>query len=272
MICAEDELGLGTGHEGIMVLGDDAVPGTAASEYFGISTDTVFEIGLTPNRIDGASHFGVARDLAAFLQLSGPVKLNRPSTEGFRVDDQTLPIRVKIENTSACKRYAGVTLAGVKVDESPDWLKNRLRSVGLNPINNIVDLTNFVLYELGQPLHAFDADEITGGTVVVKTLEEGTKFTTLDEVERTLSKDDLMICNASAGMCIAGVFGGIRSGVTARTRNVFLESAYFDPVYVRRTSKRHGLNTDASFRFERGADPEMTLPAGRRKDLFRHRG
>jgi phenylalanyl-tRNA synthetase beta chain len=268
MICAEDELGLGTDHEGIMVLADDAVPGMAASEYFGISTDTVFEIGLTPNRIDGASHFGVARDLAAFLQLSGPVKLKRPSTGGFRVDDQALPIRVKIEHTSACRRYAGVTLTGVKVDESPDWLKNRLRSVGLNPINNVVDITNFVLYELGQPLHAFDADEITGGTVVVRTLDRGTKFTTLDEVERTLSEDDLMICNATEGMCIAGVFGGIRSGVTARTSNVFLESAYFDPVFIRRTSKRHGLNTDASFRFERGADPEMTLPALKRAAML----
>jgi phenylalanyl-tRNA synthetase beta chain len=268
MICAEDELGLGTSHDGILVLDEEAVPGTAASDYFGIRSDTVFEIGLTPNRIDGASHYGVARDLAAWLGLRGPVRLNRPSTDGFQADNQDLPIDVRIENEQACPRYAGVTLTGVRVDESPDWLKERLRAVGLNPINNVVDITNFVLYELGQPLHAFDADEITGGTVVVRTLAEGTKFTTLDEVERDLSGDDLMICNESTGMCIAGVFGGIRSGVTEKTQNVFLESAYFDPVYVRRTSKRHGLNTDASFRFERGADPEMTLPALKRAAML----
>ena len=268
MICAEDELGLGTNHDGIMVLDEEAVPGTEASDYFGIQADTVFEIGLTPNRIDGASHYGVARDLAAFMGLTGPVKLNRPSTDGFRVDNQDLPIDVRIENERACPRYAGVTLTGVTVDESPEWLKGRLRSVGLNPVNNVVDITNFVLYELGQPLHAFDADEITGGTVVVRTLEEGTQFITLDEVERDLSKDDLMICNESAGMCIAGVFGGIHSGVSRKTRNLFLESAYFDPVYVRRTSKRHGLNTDASFRFERGADPEMILPALKRAAIL----
>jgi phenylalanyl-tRNA synthetase beta chain len=264
MICAEDEIGLGTSHDGIMVLKEDAVPGTPASEYFGILTDTVFEIGLTPNRIDGASHYGVARDLAAFLKLAGPVTLTKPSDHGFHIDSQKLPIKVRIENPKECKRYAGVTISGIQVGESPDWLKTRLNAVGLKPINNVVDITNFVLYELGQPLHAFDADEISGRTVVVKTLEKGTKFTTLDEMERTLSEDDLMICNSEAGMCIAGVFGGIHSGVTAKTRNIFLESAYFDPVYVRRTSKRHGLNTDSSFRFERGADPEMTLPALKR--------
>ncbi len=261
MICAEDEIGLGTSHEGILVLDEDAEAGTPASEYFGIQNDTVFEIGLTPNRIDGASHYGVARDLAAFLKLNGPVKLNKPSADGFSVDNHDLPVKVRIENKQACKRYAGVTLTGIKVAASPGWLQNRLRAVGLNPINNVVDITNFVLYELGQPLHAFDADEITGQTVVVKTMKEGTKFTTLDEEERSLSKDDLMICNTEYGMCIAGVFGGIQSGVSGKTRNIFLESAYFDPVYVRRTSKRHGLNTDASFRFERGADPEMTLLA-----------
>ncbi len=264
MICAEDEIGLGTSHDGIMVLKEDAVPGTPASEYFGILTDTVFEIGLTPNRIDGASHYGVARDLAAFLKLGGPVTLTKPSADGFTIDNQKLPVKVRIENPRACKRYAGVTITGIRVGESPDWLKTRLNAVGLKPINNVVDITNFVLFELGQPLHAFDADEISGRTVVVKTLKKGTKFTTLDEMERTLSEDDLMICNSEGGMCIAGVFGGLHSGVTAKTRNIFLESAYFDPVYVRRTSKRHGLNTDASFRFERGADPEMTLLALKR--------
>lgn len=268
MICAEDEIGLGTSHEGILVLDEDAVTGTPASEYFGIRTDTVFEIGLTPNRIDGASHYGVARDLAAFLQLGGPVTLTKPEAAGFSVDNQNLPIKVNIENEEACKRYAGVTLTGIKVEVSPDWLQNRLRAVGLNPINNVVDITNFVLYELGQPLHAFDADEITGQEIVVRTMKEGTKFTTLDEEERSLSEDDLMICNSEDGMCIAGVFGGIRSGVTGKTRNIFLESAYFDPVYVRRTSKRHGLNTDASFRFERGADPEMTLLALQRAAMM----
>jgi len=264
MICAEDEIGLGKSHEGILVLKDDAVAGMPASEYFGIRTDTVFEIGLTPNRIDGASHYGVARDLAAFLKLGGVVTLTKPSAGDFKIDNQNLQVKVRIENNQACKRYAGVTLTDIRVGESPDWLKARLNAVGLNPINNVVDITNFVLYELGQPLHAFDADEITGRTVVVRTLKKGAKFTTLDEVERTLSEDDLMICNSEGGMCIAGVFGGIHSGVTAKTRNIFLESAYFDPVYVRRTSKRHGLNTDASFRFERGADPDMTLLALKR--------
>jgi len=268
MICAADEIGLGTSHDGIMVLEEDAVAGTPASEYFGIQTDTVFEIGLTPNRIDGASHYGVARDLAAFLKLSGPVTLTKPSVDNFQGDNHELPITVRIENEKACQRYAGVTLTGIRVDDSPDWLKNKLHATGLNPINNVVDITNFVHYELGQPLHAFDADEITGGTIVVKTMKEGTKFTTLDEVERSLSKDDLMICNAKEGMCIAGVFGGIHSGVTGKTRNIFLESAYFDPVFVRRTSKRHGLNTDASFRFERGADPEMTLLALKRAAML----
>jgi phenylalanyl-tRNA synthetase beta chain len=264
MICAEDEIGLGTGHEGILVLDEDAVAGTPASEYFGIRTDTIFEIGLTPNRIDGASHYGVARDLSAYLKLRGPVTLTKPSANGFRIDNHDLTVRVRIENEKACRRYAGVTLTDIQVSASPDWLQDRLRAVGLNPINNVVDITNYVLYELGQPLHAFDADEITGRTIVVRTMKEGTKFTTLDEVERSLSKDDLMICNTEAGMCIAGVFGGIQSGVTGKTRNIFLESAYFDPVFVRRTSKRHGLNTDASFRFERGADPEMTLLALKR--------
>jgi phenylalanyl-tRNA synthetase beta chain len=210
----------------------------------------------------------VARDLAAFLKLGGPVTLTKPSADGFQVDNHDLPVKVRIENEKACNRYAGVTLTGVRVQESPRWLKTRLHAIGLNPINNVVDITNFVLYELGQPLHAFDADEITGRCVVIKTMKEGTKFTTLDEVERSLSKDDLMICNSEEGMCIAGVFGGIHSGVTGKTSNIFLESAYFDPVYVRRTSKRHGLITDASFRFERGADPEMTLLALKRAAML----
>ncbi len=239
------------------------------AEYFDIRSDTVFEIGLTPNRIDAASHFGVARDLAAFLQLGGPVTLTKPiCRSASRLDNHDLPVRVRIENEKACYRYAGVTLTDVRVQESPHWLIARLQAIGLKPINNVVDITNFVLFELGQPLHAFDADEITGQTIVVRTLKEGTKFTTLDAVERSLSEDDLMICNTREGMCIAGVFGGIHSGVTGKTRNIFLESAYFDPVYVRRTSKRHGLNTDASFRFERGADPEMTLLALKRAALL----
>jgi phenylalanyl-tRNA synthetase beta chain len=264
MICAEDEIGLGDSHEGIMVLDDSAEPGTPAREYFNISEDTIYEIGLTPNRIDGASHYGVARDLYAYLNQQGKAGLKKPSTGDFNIDNNDLNIGVRIENTEACRRYAGVTISGISVGESPQWLKNRLLSVGLNPINNVVDITNFVLYELGQPLHAFDADKIKGGIVVVRTMDEGTPFITLDEVERKLSKDDLMICDESDGMCIGGVFGGINSGVTEDTKNIFLESAYFDPVFVRRTSKRHGLNTDASFRFERGADPEMTIHALKR--------
>jgi len=268
MICAEDEIGLGDSHEGIMVLDKDAETGTPAKKHFNIGTDTIYEIGLTPNRIDGASHYGVARDLAAFLSQNGEVKLVKPPADGFSIDNKDLEIPVRIENPEACKRYAGVTISGLKVSESPQWLKSKLLSVGLSPINNVVDITNFVLYELGQPLHAFDADRIRGGTIVVRTMDEGTPFVTLDEVERKLSRDDLMICDEKAGMCIGGVFGGIHSGVTEKTRNLFLESAYFDPVYIRRTSKRHGLNTDASFHFERGADPQMTLHALKRAAML----
>lgn len=268
MICAEDELGLGDSHEGIMVLDEKAEVGTPAAEYFELFTDTVYEIGLTPNRVDGASHFGVARDLAAYLAQNGGTTLHKPSVDGFSVDNRDLEIDIRIENPEACKRYAGLTMSSLSVGESPSWLKNRLRSVGLSPINNIVDITNFVLYELGQPLHAFDADKIRGGTIVVRTMEEGTPFVTLDEVERTLSRDDLMICDEQDGMCIGGVFGGIHSGVSSQTTRIFLESAYFDPVYIRRTSKRHGLITDASFRFERGADPEMTIHALKRAALL----
>jgi len=264
MICAEDEVGLGDSHDGIMVVDKDAEVGVPARDFFNITTDTIYEIGLTPNRVDGASHFGVARDLSAYLNLNGKASLTKPGVGDFSTDNKDLEIGVRIENEEACRRYAGVTISGISVGESPQWLKNRLLSVGLNPINNIVDITNFVLYELGQPLHAFDADKIKGGTVIVRTMKDETPFQTLDEVERKLSKDDLMICDEKDGMCIGGVFGGIHSGVTAETRNLFLESAYFDPVYIRRSSKRHGLNTDASFRFERGADPEMTLHALKR--------
>ncbi len=268
MICAEDEIGLGNSHEGIMVLDRKAVAGTPAAEYFRIMHDTVFELGLTPNRIDGASHFGAARDLAAWLSRERKVEAKLPSLKDFSVDNENLKIDIIIENPAACKRYAGITLTDIEVGESPAWLKNRLSSVGLNPINNVVDITNFVLYELGQPLHAFDADKVEGRAIHVKTLTEGSKFISLDNEERTLAADDLMICNVRAGMCIAGVFGGMDSGVTGNTRNVFLESAWFDPVYIRRTSRRHGLNTDASFRFERGADPEMTIPALKRAAIL----
>ena len=259
MICAEDELGLGTSHEGIMVLDGNAVPGTPAADYFRIEKDFVFEIGLTPNRIDSGSHYGVARDLAAYLSLNKNLNQRAllPSVRGFKPDNRSRSYKVVIENTADCPRYTGLTISNVRIGESPEWLKNRLRSVGLNPINNVVDVTNFVQYEVGQPLHSFDADKITGGEVIIRNLPEKSKFITLDSVERTLSSKDLMICNPEEGMCIAGVFGGIKSGVTDSTRNIFLESAYFNPVSIRKTSRRHGLKTDASFRFERGTDPEM---------------
>ena len=243
-----------------MVLDKDAVPGTPASSYFKIEKDFVFEIGLTPNRIDSGSHFGVARDLAAYLNINEGLnsKASLPSVSGFKPDNQDNKYEVIIENTTDCPRYTGITISGVTIGESPEWLKNRLRAVGLNPINNVVDITNFVQHEAGQPLHAFDADKIDGKKVIIKNLPDKSKFITLDSVERTLSSKDLMICNSKEGMCIAGVFGGIKSGVTASTKNIFLESAYFNPVAIRKTSKRHGLKTDASFRFERGADPEIT--------------
>lgn len=260
MICAEDEIGLGSSHDGIMILDSNAVVGTPASEYFKIVRDTVFEIGLTPNRIDSGSHFGVARDLAAYLNMNGGLtsKAVLPSVEGFKPDNNKNSIEVIIENTTDCPRYTGITISGVTIAESPEWLKNKLRAIGLNPINNIVDITNFVMNEVGQPLHAFDADKISGKKVIIRNLPEKSKFTTLDSVERSLSSKDLMICNTDEGMCIAGVFGGIKSGITSATRNIFLESAYFNPVSIRKTSKRHTLKTDASFRFERGADPEIT--------------
>jgi phenylalanyl-tRNA synthetase beta chain len=268
MICAEDELGLGDSHKGIMVLDPKAVPGTKASEYFRVEEDAIFEIGLTPNRIDAASHLGVARDLAAYLSQNQPVVVAKPSTENFTVDSNDLLIPIEIHEPAGCKRYSGVTLKGITVRESPEWLKVRLRAIGLTPINNVVDITNYVLHECGQPLHAFDADRIAGNKVIVKTLPEGTRFVTLDEQERQLLGSDLMICNEKEGMCIAGVFGGISSGVTEKTGNIFLESACFDPVYIRKSARHHQLNTDASFRFERGSDPNLTVWALKRAALL----
>lgn len=269
MICAEDELGIGTDHEGILILDPSAIPGQPVSEIIPVEKDTVLEIGLTPNRIDGACHIGTARDIVAFLNLDQQkTSLIKPDVSSFAADNQSLNIQVEIENNEACIRYSGVSISGVEVKESPEWLKNRLKAIGLNPINNIVDITNFVLHESGQPLHAFDADLITGNKVIIKTLPADTPFVTLDEEERKLSDQDLMICNSHEGMCIAGVFGGHKSGVTESTKNIFLESACFDPVYVRKTAKRHGLNTDSSFRFERGTDPNGTIYALKRAALM----
>lgn len=257
MICAEDELGLGSGHNGIMILEDKLKPGTPCSEVFTVEQDEVFEIGLTPNRADAMSHLGVARDLKAGLKQKEINKeLITPSISNFHVDNRSLKMQVTVKDSKMAPRYCGVTLGNLVVRPSPNWLKNRLRSIGLNPINNIVDATNYVLHELGQPLHAFDADRIHGKHIIVKTLPTGTKFMTLDGEERALHQDDLMICDAEKPMCIAGVFGGINTGVTEKTTSIFLESAYFDPIAIRKTAKRHGLNTDASFRFERGIDIE----------------
>jgi phenylalanyl-tRNA synthetase beta chain len=270
MICAEDELNLGEGHDGIMVLSDDAVPGTPAAEYFNIESDFVYEIGLTPNRTDAMCHYGVARDLRAALLRHGHegVNINMPYAEALKSENNSLPIKIEIENTEACGRYTGLSISGVKVGPSPDWLQNRLRTIGLGPINNIVDVTNYVLHETGHPLHAFDADEITGQKIIVKNMPKGTKFITLDDKERSLHEEDLMICNEEEPMVLAGVFGGKKSGVTSKTKRVFLEAAYFNPVHIRKTAKRHGLNTDASFRYERGVDPEMTLYALKRAALL----
>ena len=273
MICAEDELGLGDDHEGIMVIEPAAIPGTPAKEYFNVETDYIFEIGLTPNRIDASSHIGVARDLAAFLAVNtGDFDRSQqfciPSIDGFAVDNNNFPVEVVVENLEACPRYAGLTISGVKIAPSPEWLQNRLRSIGLTPINNVVDATNFVLHEMSQPLHAFDASKITGKKVIVKTLPAGTEFVTLDGVQRKLDAEDLMICNAETGMCIGGVFGGIESGISDSTADIFLESAYFNPTSIRRTSKRHGLNTEASYRFERGIDPNNTVYALKRAAML----
>jgi len=264
MICAEDEIGLGASHAGIMVLPADTPIGMAAKSYFKMDDDFMFEIGLTPNRADAASHLGVARDLAAYLRTS----YQMPDVSAFKVANESLSIAVKVEDEVACPRYSSVSISGVTVKSSPDWLKDKLKVIGIRPINNIVDVTNYVLHELGQPLHAFDAAQIKGGQVVVKKCAEGTLFTTLDDVERKLAADDLMICNADEPMCIAGVFGGKNSGVNEQTTTIFLESAYFNAVSVRKTSKRHNLKTDASFRFERGTDPEITVIALKRAALL----
>ncbi len=255
MICAEDELGLGQSHDGIMVLADDLEPGTLCSSVFEIERDQVFEIGLTPNRADAMSHFGVARDLkAGLIQQKVQATLNTPSVSGFAVDNRSLKMGVTVENSELAPRYCGITIRNLIVEPSPNWLKNRLNAIGHKPINNVVDITNYVLHELGQPLHAFDAKRIHNKQIVVKTVAEGSKFMTLDGEQRELHKEDLMICDGEKPMCIAGVFGGINTGVTEDTTSIFLESAYFDPVSIRKTAKRHGLSTDASFRFERGVD------------------
>ena len=268
MICAEDELGLGESHDGIMVLDASLEPGTPAATVFKIENDEVFEIGLTPNRADAMSHLGTARDLrAGMIQNGASVELITPSVSNFRVDKRTLKIDIDVKDPKLAPRYCGVTISGIQVKPSPAWLQNRLKSIGLNPKNNIVDVTNYVLHELGQPLHAFDASKITG-KIIVQTLPAGTKFVTLDDVERTLHEEDLMICDEKGPLCIAGVFGGKKSGVSESTSSIFLESAYFNPVSIRKSAKRHQLNTDASFRFERGIDPTITEYALKRAALL----
>ncbi len=261
MICAEDEIGIGTSHDGIIVLPESVTPGTPAKTYYNLESDYILEVDITPNRIDAASHYGVARDLAAWLKQNGyAYTLKRPSVEAFKIDNPAgKAVSVTVENSEACPRYSGLTIRNVKVAESPEWLKKHLLAIGLRPINNVVDITNYLLHETGQPMHCFDVAQIAGEKIVVKTLPEGTPFVTLDEVERKLSERDLMICNEREGMCIAGVFGGLQSGVTMQTTDVFLESAYFNPMWVRKTARRHGLSTDSSFRFERGADPNNTI-------------
>ena len=260
MICAEDEIGLSEDHAGIIVLPADVKVGTLAKDYFKVENDTVIEVDITPNRIDAASHFGVARDLAAYYSLYQPeIKLQPYAVDAFAVQNNDLPIKVTVENTQACPRYSGLTISGITVKESPNWLKNYFKAVGIRCINNVVDATNFVLHAMGQPIHAFDADKIKGNHVIVKNLPEGTPFISLDGVERKLSAEDLMICDENGGMCIGGVFGGLESGVSETTTKIFLESAYFNPISIRKTARRHGLNTDASFRYERGCDPNNTI-------------
>jgi phenylalanyl-tRNA synthetase beta chain len=272
MICAEDELGLGKSHDGIMVLDAKLKPGTPLAKVLEVENDKVFEIGLTPNRADAMSHWGVARDLKAGLLHKGiSTKLNTPSTSSFRVDNRTLKMNVKVADSTLAPRYCGITLSNLTVTDSPSWLQNRLKAIGLTPINNVVDVTNYVLHELGQPLHAFDANKISSNTIEVKTLPAGTKFTTLDGTERELHEEDLMICDAEKPLCIAGVYGGIGSGVTSETTSIFLESAYFNPVSIRKTAKRHGLSTDASFRFERGIDPNIADYALRYATILIHK-
>ena len=262
MICAEDEIGIGTDHAGIIVLPSDAVPGTPAAEYYHLESDWVIEIDITANRSDALSHYGVARDLYAWLVRNGyETRLHRPGCEAFSVDDESLPIEVEIENTDACKRYACVSITGCEVKESPQWLKDKLSTIGLRPINNIVDITNYVMMAYGQPMHCFDADMVTGHKIVVRTQPEGTKFVTLDGEEHILGEHDLSICNAEEPMCIAGIFGGKGSGTYETTRDVVLESAYFHPTWIRKSARRHGLSTDSSYRFERGIDPNGTVYA-----------
>ena len=262
MICAEDEIGIGTSHDGIIVLPDDAVVGTPAAEYYHLESDWLIEVDITANRADGLSHWGVARDLYAWLKRNGyQTRMHRPDCSEFKVDNHDLPIQVTIENQEACKRYACVSITDCEVKESPDWLKNRLTTIGLRPINNIVDITNYIMMAYGQPLHCFDADMVKGHQIVVKTMPEGTPFQTLDGVEHKLSDRDLAICNSEEPMCIAGVFGGKGSGTYETTKNVVLESAYFHPTWIRKSARRHGLSTDASFRFERGIDPNGTIYA-----------
>ncbi len=271
MICAEDELGLGTSHEGIMVLDQKTPAGTPASKYFQIEDDWIFEIGLTPNRIDAASHIGTARDLVAVINYQNPKlkkKLKTPSVNNFKTDNNSLHIPVVIDDQEACTRYSGVTISEITVAESPAWLKNRLLSIGLKPLNNIVDITNFVLHETGQPLHAFDTNKISGNKIVVKRPPAGTIFTTLDEENIKLTGNDLMICNAEEPMCLAGILGGTNSGITGNTKDLFIESACFNPVFIRKSSKHHQIYTDASFRFERGSDPEITVYALKRAALL----
>lgn len=270
MICAADEIGLGEDHSGILVLSPDAKAGDPATAYFPLYEDHIYEIGLTPNHMDAMSHLGVARDVCAYLSHhhKKEYRVKAPSLEAFTVSDDSLPISVSIENTKDCGRYSGVSLKGIRVQASPLWMQHKLKAIGIRPINNIVDITNFVLHETGQPLHAFDADAITGRQVIVKNLPEGTTFITLDEKERKLSKEDLMICNAEEGMCIAGVFGGLRSGVKDTTKNIFLESAWFNPVSIRKTSFRHGLRTDAAVHFEKGMDISNTVNALKRACLL----
>lgn len=260
MICAEDEIGVGTDHSGIIVLPDSAVVGTPAKEYYNVKSDYVLEVDITPNRVDATSHYGVARDLAAYLKQHGkPAELKRPSVDNFQIDVDAPAITIEVQNTEACPRYSGITIKNVTVKESPEWLQNKLRTIGLRPINNVVDITNFILHGLGQPMHAFDAGKIKGNKIIVRPAHTGDNFVTLDGVERTLTDRDLMICNSEEPMCIGGVFGGLDSGVTEQTTDVFLESANFHPTWIRKTARRFGLNTDSSFRYERGLDPNVTI-------------
>lgn len=268
MICAEDEIGIGNDHAGIIVLPNDVPVGMPAAEYYHITTDYTIEIDITPNRADGASHLGVARDLAAYLQQTRDIRYSLPSVDQFQVDSNTAGLTIEVQRPEACHRYAGICIEGVGIKASPEWLQTRLKAIGLHPINNVVDITNFILFELGQPLHAFDKDQVKGNKVIIRSFPTGTKFTTLDGIERELDENDLMVCNAEEPMCIAGVFGGLESGITENTKNVFLESAYFDPVFVRKTARRHGLSTDASFRFERGTDPNIVIYALKRAALL----